>query len=179
MSVEKKKIYIIVSQTGTVLSRILKRITGAKYNHVSISPWSDLHLMYSFGRRHPYNPFWAGYVKESPAFGTFKRFTETQVKVLELSVTEEQYEEIRRTLEEMFEERKKYHYNYLGLYLAAFHIRRSRERCYYCSEFVREILMDHASVSGDCFPPITHPIHFLNIEEAHTIYCGRLQDYVI
>ena len=34
----------------------------------------DLERMYSFGRRHPYNPFWGGFVIESPRTGTFKRF---------------------------------------------------------------------------------------------------------
>ena len=28
-----KQIFIVITQTGTMLSRILKRITGAEYNH--------------------------------------------------------------------------------------------------------------------------------------------------
>ena len=58
MSNQNKQLYIVISQTGTLLSRILKQITGAEYNHASISLSRDLERMYSFGRRHPYNPFW-------------------------------------------------------------------------------------------------------------------------
>ena len=64
-----KQIFIVITQTGTMLSRILKRITGAEYNHASLSLSRDLTRMYSFGRRHPYNPFWGGFVIESPPRG--------------------------------------------------------------------------------------------------------------
>lgn len=72
-----KQIFIVITQTGTMLSRILKRITGAEYNHASLSLSQDLTRMYSFGRRHPYNPFWGGFVIESPHAGTFRRFSDT------------------------------------------------------------------------------------------------------
>ena len=93
MSNQNRQLYIVISQTGTLLSRILKQITGAEYNHASISLSRDLERMYSFGRRHPYNPFWGGFVIESPRTGTFKRFSETRVLVLSVSVTEEQHAE--------------------------------------------------------------------------------------
>ena len=66
MNTSNKQLYIVISQTGTLLSRILKYITGAEYNHASISLSRDLDKMYSFGRRHPYYPFWGGFVIESP-----------------------------------------------------------------------------------------------------------------
>ena len=83
MSNQNKQLYIVISQTGTLLSRILKQITGAEYNHASISLSRDLERMYSFGRRHPYNPFWGGFVIESPRTDTFKRFSETSEGICE------------------------------------------------------------------------------------------------
>ena len=41
MSNQNKQLYIVISQTGTLLSRILKQITGAEYNHASISLKSE------------------------------------------------------------------------------------------------------------------------------------------
>ena len=79
-----KQIFIVITQTGTMLSRILKRITGAEYNHASLSLSQDLTRMYSFGRRHPYNPFWGGFVIESPHAGTFRRFSDTTAIILSL-----------------------------------------------------------------------------------------------
>ena len=73
----KTLIYIVVTQTGTVLSRILKIVTKAEYNHVSISLDPSLDQMYSFGRKNAYNPIWGGMVQECPKWGTFKRISGT------------------------------------------------------------------------------------------------------
>ncbi len=179
MAGSEKKIYIIVSQTGTLPSWCLRQITGADYNHVSISLHADLQKMYSFGRRYKYYPFWGGFVAESPAFGTFQRFPDARIKVLALNVTAEQYDSISSTIETMFQDRKRYHYDYLGVGLAYFRIRRRSRRSYYCSEFVREILLRHGVSAADALPKIVQPIHFLDIPGVETIYAGCLRDYAI
>lgn len=43
-----KKIYIILTHTGTLLSKIIKMYTKDEYSHVSISLDSELEEMYSF-----------------------------------------------------------------------------------------------------------------------------------
>lgn len=172
----QKQLYIVISQTGTLLSRILKFITGAEYNHASISVSADLKQMYSFGRRHPYNPFWGGFVMESPHTGTFKRFSNTRVVVLAVEISEERYIEICNTLTQMYLQKENYHYNYLGLCLAAFHIRRRKNNCYYCSEFVSAILLKGQVLGIDRLSSIIQPIHFLNLPHEQ-LFCGKLSEY--
>ena len=41
---QTRKVYIVLSQTGTILSRILKLYTRAPYNHCSIALCEDLEL---------------------------------------------------------------------------------------------------------------------------------------
>ena len=169
MSNQNKQLYIVISQTGTLLSRILKQITGAEYNHASISLSRDLERMYSFGRRHPYNTF---------CTGTFKRFSETKVLVLSVSVTEEQHAELKEMLDVMWKRRRKYSYNYIGLCLAYFHVVWKQEDCYYCSEFVGELLTK-SRVDGmeQLRSSIIQPMQFLRVP--HTLlYCGKLREYV-
>lgn len=173
---EAKQLYIVLSQTGTMLSRILKLVTGAKYNHASVSLSSDLTQMYSFGRRHPYNPFRGGFVNESPYTGTFKRFRNAKAVVLAVEISDERYAEIRRTLHRMYLQKENYHYNYLGLFLAAIHINHKKNRCYYCSEFVKEILLEGKVDGAEQLLPIVKPIHFLAIPHKQ-IYCGILREY--
>ena len=173
-----RKIYIVISQTGTILSRILKLVTGAEYNHASISLSDDLSQMYSFGRIHPYNPFWGGFVMESPDAGTFKRFSKTKAVVLSVEVSEATYDEIQKQCEGMYSERGKYHYNYLGLGLAAFHINRKKENCYYCSEFVKDILTKYHIEGAEELQGIVQPVHFLDLPYT-PVYCGRLSEYII
>lgn len=172
-----KPVYIVISQTGTILSRILKLITHKSYNHVSISLADDLHIMYSFGRKTPYNPFKGGFVKESAEFGTFKRFTNTKVIVIKTMIPYEKYEELVALVDFMTINTFNYKYNYVGLCLAAFKIRFSSKNRYYCSEFVREILIKHNVNGADKLKKIVHPMSFLSLPEIQMVYCGKLKDF--
>ena len=172
-----RTIYVVISQTGTILSRILKVITGAKYNHASLSLVPDLETMYSFGRLHPYNPVHGGCVEESPHSGTFKRFRNTKVTVLSIAVTDEQYRALKEKLESMLENKDRYHYNYVGLFLAGVKIPYHQRRCYYCSEFVKEMLVRHGIRGADQLASIVEPMHFLQLPDANYVYCGKLRDF--
>ncbi len=175
----KPKIYIVISQTGTVLSRILKLITGAEYNHVSIGLSKDLQYMYSFGRKNPYNPFYGGFVLESKNFGTFKRFSNTDVKIISIDVDEEKYKAITERIEYMLSNKKEFGYNYFGLFLAALKIAIKTNNRFYCSEFVKQILLDFDIDGSRMFEniPIPRPIDFLDIPNTSTVYIGKLKDY--
>lgn len=169
--------YIVVTQSGSILSKALKVVTRAPYNHVSVSLEPDLDTMYSFGRIYPYNPVLGGFVKESPHRGTFARFDKTQALVLRLDISEKQFKGLARHLEVMYNRRHIYKYDVIGLFLAAFHISYKRKNMYYCSDFVKEMLIRHKVVNKRWFKKITKPIHFTELEGAEVIYTGRLKDF--
>jgi len=172
-----RHIYIVMTQTGTLLSRLLKLISGAEYNHASISLTDDLKTMYSFGRLNPYNPFLGGFVEESPDWGTFKRFSKTRAVVLSITVSEEQYEAIRTRLTRMMEQRRLYRYNYIGLGLAAFGIYYTQDGCYYCSEFVKDILEEFHVAGSEQLEHIVHPVSFSRLPDAKPVYTGILKEF--
>ncbi len=172
-----RNLYIVVTQSGSALSGFLKHVTGAPYNHVSISLEDDLSEMYSFGRLHPYNPLNGGFVMESPHFGTFKRFAGTDALVLCKQITEEQYDDIKSFLETMYKNKHRYRYNTIGLILAAFGIIYHDEDRFYCSEFVREVLVRFQVESALQFPDIVKPIDFLQIKDTREIYRGKLRNF--
>lgn len=68
-----RKVYIVLTYTGTILSRIVKMYTRREYSHVSIAFDEDLKEMYSFGRLNPYNPFIGGFVYERIDRGLLKK----------------------------------------------------------------------------------------------------------
>lgn len=173
----EKEIYIVVSQTGSIVSRMLKKITGMEYNHVSVSLEPDLNRMYSFGRRYTYFPWWGGFVNESPKYGTLKRFSETRAIVLSIPVSESTYNEVDIKLRDMTANRNDYHYDSIGLLLAGFKIIYKRDRHYYCSDFVRELLVNFGIEDPEIFEPIVQPMHFLDIPDGNIIYRGKLCDY--
>ena len=173
---QTKKVYIVLSQTGTVLSRILKLVTRAPYNHSSIALTDDLQTMYSFGRVNPYNPFLGGFVQESPAYGTFKRFKNTKVMVLETEISEDVYSELGQLIQQMMKEQARYHYNYWGLFLAALRIPVKKRNCYYCSEVVKAMVVRMKLPGAEEIPDIVKPMHFLTVPHK-TVFVGKLQEY--
>lgn len=174
---EQKKIYIVLSQTGSIVAKLIKLFTRKEFSHASISLTKDLEWMYSFGRRHPYNPVWGGFVRESPSFGTMKRFSDSNIAVLEVEVTPEKLEGIRNTVTQMLINQHRYKYNYIGLFKAGVKLYHpKREYYYYCSEFVREILVMNNIAGAETLPELIHPVHFLNLPY-NIIYRGKLCEY--
>jgi hypothetical protein len=173
----KRKIYLVVSQTGTILSRIVKYVTRDKYNHVSLALDKDLSSLYSFGRKKPYNPFVAGFVKESPTTGTFGRFKKTVAVVLEVEVEEEIYRSMEDELTCMYEHRNEYHYNYMGLITAFFGKLRPKKNTYYCSEFVQMFLRKYGLGLKKGEKELVCPNDFVNVDGGKIIYTGVLMNY--
>lgn len=170
-----KKIYILLTYTGTVLSKIIKVYTKDKYAHASISLDGELNYLYSFGRKNPYNPFIGGFVHEGKEIGTFKRFKKTRAAIYQMTITDEEYERIRKRIDYMEKNKDNYHFNVLGLFLAGLHIRRKKEKYFYCAEFVKYILDKSGGFNE--LPEIIKPDDFLNMDNIELVYEGPLKKY--
>jgi len=170
-----KCIYLVLSQTGTVLSKTIKMITNKEYNHISLSLDDSLERMYSFGRKNPDNPFVGVFVVEGINKGTFLKFSNTKCRVIKIDVSDDQYDCLCSNIGDMLVNRDKYRYNLLGLCLAAFHICLRFDNKFYCSEFVRYIL-GLSDIDVSMIPDIAHPTDFMNMDN-NIIYEGLLKDY--
>src|SRR5690554_467422 len=67
-------IYILLTDTGTLFARLIKRFTDAPYNHASIAFDAELKELFSFGRKNPTNPWDVGFVEENVSEGTYQLF---------------------------------------------------------------------------------------------------------
>lgn len=172
-----KNLYIVITQTGTLLSRVLRQVTGAPFNHVSLSLDASLEQMYSFGRKRPYNPVAGGFVREGIHCGTFRRFAGTNAVVLRLSIPEEAFEALGRQVALMYRRRQYHSYNYLGLALAFLGVDHCNGWDFYCSQFVREMLCRYCAGTEAELPVIAKPVDFLRLAEASTVYTGLLREY--
>ena len=170
-----KKIYIILTHTGTALSKIIKGFTKDEFSHVSIALDIELKEMYSFGRLNPYNPFWGGFVHEYIDKGTFKRFYKTRAKVYSLEVTEEQYRSIKSNIDQIKNNKEDYKFNIIGLFAVGFHKKIKKQKSFYCAEFIKYV-MEKADIKTD-LPDIVKPEDFKNIKELQEIYGGLLRKY--
>ena len=170
-----KKIYIVLTHTGTILSKIIKGFTKDEFSHVSIALDIELKEMYSFGRLNPYNPFWGGFVHEYIDKGTFKRFYKTRAKVYSLDVTEEQYKLIKSNIEQIQNNKENYKFNIIGLFAAGFHKKIGKEKSFYCAEFVKYV-MEKSDIKID-LPDVVKPEDFKDIKGLQEIYEGLLRKY--
>lgn len=169
-----KKIYIILTYTGTILSKIVKIYTKKEYSHVSISLDSNLTQMYSFGRLNPYNPFIGGFVHEGIDRGTFKRFKKTRTKIYSLEIEEEKYEKLESIIENIQERKNLYKFNLIGLMAVALNVRIKRERCFYCAEFVKYVLEQSQVLT---LPEVIKPEDFEKVQGLNEVYRGVLKEY--
>lgn len=171
----KMKIYIVLTHTGTILSKIVKWYTKKDFSHVSISLDKELNEMYSFGRLNPYNPFLGGFVHEYTDKGTFKRFKNTVAAIYFLEIEQEQYDNMKNTINKFEQEKEKYTFNILGLFAVSIHKKIKKENSFYCAEFV-EYLIEKTGMKID-LPEIITPEDFKKINNIQLIYRGLLQEY--
>lgn len=169
------KIYIVLTYTGTVLSKIVKFYTRKEFSHVSISLNKDLTQMYSFGRLNAYNPFWGGFVQEYTDKGTFKRFKNTKTAIYELDIDEEKYRNIKENIKKIEDEKDKYSFNIIGLFAVSIHKKIQKEYSFYCAEFVKYVI-EESGIEAE-LPEIIRPEDFKKLENLELIYTGLLKNY--
>lgn len=170
-------VYILLTDTGSLFTRVIKQVTRNPYNHVSISFEEDLHILYSFGRRQPNNPFFGGFVEESIYSGTFKRFENTTCMVLKFTVEDDEYNLLKSNVKKFVSNMDGYNYNLIGLIGAAFNIKVPRRNSYFCSEFVAELMYRSNLNYWDRPSHLIRPFDFGESDKFEIIYEGLLTDY--
>lgn len=136
MLAKEKHLYIVLSDTGTLFTRMIRWYTRAPFNHASIAFDPQLREVYSFGRKDPRNPFVGGFVKENVRAGVFKDAT---LAVYRCSVSACQYEKIRSIVSQFEGESHLYKYNLPGLLGVMLNIPVKREYAFFCSQFVASL----------------------------------------
>ena len=170
-------IYFLLTDTGTWFTRLIKWYTNAPFNHVSIVFDEQLQEIYSFGRKRPRNPLFAGFVKEDVYSGTYVYFQNTYCVLLKFQVTEEESKKIRSVIQTFAKQKDLYSYNLIGLLGVLFQIPITKKNAYFCSQFVAEVLQRSEIHLWNLPPALTTPNHFFTCLDFELIYAGKLYDY--
>lgn len=173
--IKMRKIYIVLTYTGTILSKIIKTYTKDEFSHVSLSLDKKLEYMYSFGRLNPYNPFIGGFVHEGIDIGTFKRFKRTKTNIYSMQINEGQYNKLIETIKEIEKQKKQYKFNSIGLFAIGFNLKVKRKYAFYCAEFVK-YLLEQSGIETN-LPEMIRPEDFKNLENIKLEYRGKLRKY--
>ena len=184
-----ENIYIVNSYTDTVPGKLIKfraklkfwnRYAGDIYSHVSLSRDSKLNNMISFARKEINNPFISGLVKEDIRKNVFALDKEKSIiSVIELPVSDEQYEKIDKIIEYYWSRRDELKFNFAGLATMLFCGRGvTSENRFFCSQWVATVLKE---AGVDLFegkdPHNVRPFDFYGLLEDKIIYEGLAINY--
>ena len=171
-----KKIYILLTRTGTVPARIIHFFKGGDFTHTSISLTPSTDLLYSYARRNMNNPFKAGLITENIHTEIFALFPDCHCALYALSVSDEAYEKMQSEIHLYFENYKKAKYNFLGLIPLALGWKIRRKYKLTCSQFVALILQSANEIELPKDPYLMLPNDFPDISGIELIYDGILEN---
>ncbi|SET01474.1 hypothetical protein SAMN05216389_104171 [Oceanobacillus limi] len=171
---QKKKIYLILTDTGTVFTRLIKAYTKKPFNHASICLDENLSNVYSFGRKMPNNPFIGGFVKED-----FQAtiFLHARCAVYSCEVSTEQFQKAKTFINQIEEQQHLYHYNLIGLFGVMFNKSIKRKRAFFCSQFVSSVLEEGKIISFTKPTSLITPYDLQKTSEFQLEYQGNLADF--
>lgn len=173
---KEKQIYILLSDTGTWLSRLIKLYTKEPLNHSSIALDNELRHVYSFGRKFQENPLQGGFVKEDMHGELFlNNERPTACALYSCSVSTVTYERICKQLQDMERNQHEYSYNLLGLFTLVLKLRFVRKNKYFCSQFVSDIMRDNGITLVDKPSELVTPSDIAGSKLLRQLYQGNLK----
>lgn len=172
---KEKKVYILLTDTGTTLTKVIKLFTKKPYNHASISFDSELSEVYSFGRKKINNPFHGGFVKEDMNNDLFKH---SDCAIYSFTVTDAQLQKMLLYIKGIEEEKESYRYNFLGLFGFLLNKPINRKKAFFCSQFVASVLRECSTINFEKPLSLIAPNDFQEISQFQFVYEGKLEDYL-
>lgn len=174
-----KSIYIMLTRSGTILSKIVHLITRDTYTHASISFDNDLNALYSSSRKNGRTLFPAGPCRESLHSGYYKCHAQIPCVVYKLQVSDEAYEKAKQEVSAIMAEADEYHFNIIGLLLCRFNIPYHRKHYFFCSQFVSEILQRSKALELPKDTSLMRPNDYMRLPELLCLFKGYIHELTL
>ncbi|MBY7142127.1 hypothetical protein KFZ56_03280 [Virgibacillus sp. NKC19-3] len=171
---KEKKVYILLTDTGTLFTKMIKLYTRKPYNHASIAIDPNFSEVYSFGRKNPKNPFIGGFVKEDTQAGLLEQ---ARCVIYGCTVSETQIQKANDYLQKIEKQKHNYRYNLLGLFAIAFKKQSKRENAFFCSQFVATVLKESGIIDFEKDLSLVTPQDLENIAGFEFVYQGELCNF--
>ncbi|MDE6107202.1 MAG: hypothetical protein K2F83_00810 [Oscillospiraceae bacterium] len=170
----EKTIYILLSRSITVPSRIIHFFTRGEFTHTSVGLEGPGGAFYSFGRLNINYPLPGGMVREQVGRGFYARFSKTPCCLFALKISAEAFAELEARLARMYARRRELRYNIIGLGACLFRLPLRRRDAYFCSQFVAELLMESGAANLPYPPEATKPMDFTTLPGLQVLYRGAI-----
>lgn len=171
-------VYLIFTKTNTWLSTLICAFSEIKYPHSSISFDDSFTKMYSFGRKNPANPFSGGFAEENLRKGVYNKSSGCECLIYRVAVTEEQYSSLQNQVDIFVVGKDSLRYNFLGLFGVLFNRTIKRDKHYFCSQFVSEILMGSNVFDFGKTPELITSNDLILIKDKDIVWEGFVNDFI-
>ena len=171
-----KKVYVILSRTGTIPSRIIGLATGSQFTHASLALFPCRHKLYSFARRKMRNFLVAGFIHEDIDSFVFAKHPNSSCNVYEITVSDMAYEKMSDKIASFEQKYLKHKYNFVGAITSQFGIKRTLKYRYTCSQFVSTVLASSGEIELPKHPSLMKPMDLTKIPGAKLIYSGIIKN---
>lgn len=145
-----KTIKIVLTKYSDLLSNFLYVTSGFGYTHASIGFGTDEGEFYSFGYR--------GFCTDT--IEKYKRRGVTKSICYQLQVPDSVYRKLHALIEQFHAHRTEFCYTKMGVFFCMLRIPFKREKHYFCSQFVAEMLEKSGAFQLRKTPSLYLPNHF-------------------
>lgn len=167
-----KTIYILLTRSSTIVSRLVRTFTSDTYTHVSISFNENLLPLYSSSRKNGRTLLPAGPCTEVFSKGYYGKHPFIPYALYELKVSDEVYDRAKSEAERIILNAGEYHFNVLGLLLCRLNIVYHRKYHFFCSQFVSEVLRRSEALTLPKDTALMRPMDYTKIPELVCISRG-------
>lgn len=136
---QRRYLYLMISQTDTQIGRMIRAISGFPYNHVSMSLDPTFHRWVSFGRYNRRAPLYAGYITESPERYLAKG-RDIRVRIFRMELSQERYAQLSNLFSHAGDRDCGLVYNTFDMVAAAFRRQVEIPGAYTCLGFACAVL---------------------------------------
>ncbi len=171
-----KTIYILLTRSTTICSKVVHMATRSEYTHSAISLDKNFDKLYTFSRRHKRLILPAGFVVESAYEGIMGDSDDMNCAVYELEISNHAYRKLERLLRHMDYHKRKYRYSILGLIFIFFNKPYQRKGYYFCSQFVHYALTESGAIEDSRSSSLIKPMYLGELPEAREIFKGKISE---
>ncbi|MBQ6900048.1 MAG: hypothetical protein IJN72_04355 [Firmicutes bacterium] len=171
-----KEIYILLTNSTTLISKAISLCTKAEYTHVALAMDKDLTMLYSFGRKFKWSMVPSGFVREGVNHGVMGDSENMKCALYTIQISDNAYQRLANRLRHMESKKNCYRFNYLGLPMCGFGWKSGGKNVFFCSQFVCHVLQKSGAIEEHKHPSLTHPVDFQKLQVANKIFEGKISE---
>ena len=134
-----KKLYIMISKTDTGIGKLIRKVSGYPYNHVSLNLDGNFRRWVSFARFHRNTPLYGGYITE-PSERFLAKGQTIDVRIFAVDLTPARYSELEELFSKAGSPDSGYIYNYLELVTLSVGVKYPIRDAYSCLGFANAVM---------------------------------------